>query len=126
MEDQSIIHTKFLLYFFKNMSCLKINYQKSEVLVIGGSEEEQERVAGMLNCNVGSLPIKYLGVWVNDRHMPSHRGTGTTPRSSFRDRSSGAGTTGRNRSHKVKTASKTSSPFLVRRSSIRRSGNSGD
>jgi len=32
----------------------------------------------------------------------------------------------RNRSHSVKTASKTSFPFPVRRSSIRRSGNTGD
>jgi hypothetical protein len=53
------------------MSGLKINYQKSEVLVIGGSEEDQTKVAGMFNCNIGHLPMKYLGVWVSDRHMSS-------------------------------------------------------
>jgi hypothetical protein len=25
----------------------------------------------MLNCNIGSLPLKYLGVWISDKHMSS-------------------------------------------------------
>jgi hypothetical protein len=34
LEEQSILHTKFLLYCFEaDMSRLKINYQKSEVAV---------------------------------------------------------------------------------------------
>jgi hypothetical protein len=69
MDDQSIIHTKFLLYCFENMSGLKINYQKSEVFVLGCSEEEAIRVAQMLNCNTGHLPLRYLGVLVHDRYM---------------------------------------------------------
>jgi hypothetical protein len=43
------------------MSGLKINYQKSEVCVMGCSEEEAKNVAEMLNCNVGQLLAKYLG-----------------------------------------------------------------
>jgi hypothetical protein len=35
MNDQSIIHTKFLLYCFENMSGLKINYQKSKIFALG-------------------------------------------------------------------------------------------
>lgn len=50
-----------LLHCFENVSGLRINYQKSEVLVLGGSENEQIRVAEMLNCKVGSLLIKVLG-----------------------------------------------------------------
>jgi hypothetical protein len=26
-------------------------------------------MAGMLNCQTGRLPMKYLGVWISDRHM---------------------------------------------------------
>jgi hypothetical protein len=63
MDDQSIIHTKFLLYCFENMSGLKINYQKSEVFALGCSEEEVIRVAQMLNCNTGQLPLKYWECW---------------------------------------------------------------
>jgi hypothetical protein len=25
----------------------------------------------MFNCNIGSLPLKYLGVWISDKHMSS-------------------------------------------------------
>jgi hypothetical protein len=69
MDDQSIIYTKFLLYCFENMSGLKINYQKSEVFALGCSEEEMTRVAQMFNCNIGHLPMKYLGVMVHNKHM---------------------------------------------------------
>jgi hypothetical protein len=69
LGDQSIINTKFLLYYFEDMSGLKINYQKSEVLVLGSNEEESTRVAAMFNYNIGQLPMKYLGVMVNNRHM---------------------------------------------------------
>jgi hypothetical protein len=48
-----------------NMACSDLAY----VLVVGGSEEDQTKVVGMFNCNIGHLPMKYLGVWVSDRHM---------------------------------------------------------
>jgi hypothetical protein len=69
MDDQSIIYTKFLLYCFENMSGLKINYQNSEVFALGCSEEEMTRVAQMFNCNIGHLPMKFLGVMVHNKHM---------------------------------------------------------
>jgi hypothetical protein len=69
LDYQTILHAKFLLYCFENMSGLEINYQKSEVLVLGSSEEESNRVAVIFNCKVGQLPIKYLGVMVNNRYM---------------------------------------------------------
>jgi hypothetical protein len=68
-EEQSILYTKFLLNCFEDMSGLKVNYQKSEVMVVGGTEEEQNSIASMFNCNIGSLPMKYLGVMISDRHM---------------------------------------------------------
>jgi hypothetical protein len=65
VEEQSISNVKFLLYCFKNMSGLKINYQKSEVIVLGASKEESSQIARWLNCREGSLPLKYLGVHVS-------------------------------------------------------------
>jgi hypothetical protein len=50
------------------MSRLKINYQ-NEVFVIVVDEEEQQRVANMFNFNVGSLPMKYLGIMISDKHL---------------------------------------------------------
>jgi hypothetical protein len=38
-------------------------------MVVGGTEEEQTNVTQMFDCNTGSLPMKYLGVMINDRNM---------------------------------------------------------
>jgi hypothetical protein len=51
------------------MSGLRINYQKSEVFVLGVDEEEQNRVADLFNCNIGTFPMKYLGVMLSSKHM---------------------------------------------------------
>jgi hypothetical protein len=51
------------------MSGLKINFDKSEVFVTGVTEEEKHRVADMLNCKLGSLPMKYLGLPMSDRPL---------------------------------------------------------
>ena len=69
LDDSSIATAKFLLYCFEAMSGLKINYQKSEVLVLGVDQEEQERVANLLNCEVGSFPMQYLGIPVSNKKL---------------------------------------------------------
>jgi mannosylglycoprotein endo-beta-mannosidase len=69
MDDQTFINTKLLLYCFENMSGLRINYQKSEVFVVDVSKEEAVRIAKIFNCNIGKLPLKYLGVMLHNRYM---------------------------------------------------------
>jgi hypothetical protein len=69
MDDQSVMNIKFILYYFENMSGLKINYDKSEIFVLGCTPEAEHRVAEILNCNVGKFPMKYLGVMVDCKHM---------------------------------------------------------
>jgi hypothetical protein len=61
-SEQSIVTMKFLLYCYEAMSGLKINYEKSELFVVGVEDEERIRVANLFNCKVGSFPTKYLGV----------------------------------------------------------------
>jgi hypothetical protein len=41
---------------------LKINFYKSEVIVVGASKEERAKIANWLNYKEGELPIKYLGI----------------------------------------------------------------
>jgi hypothetical protein len=55
-DEQTFLNTKFLLYCFENMSGLRINYQKSEVFVMGVNIEEQNRVADLFNCYIGTFP----------------------------------------------------------------------
>ena len=60
---------KFLLYCFEWLTGLKINYHKSDMVVFGVDQEEQQRVANILNCKVGALPMQYLGLPISDRHL---------------------------------------------------------
>jgi hypothetical protein len=51
------------------MSGLKINYHKSEVIVFGAEEETKIRIANMLNCKLGGLPMRYLGFSISDKKL---------------------------------------------------------
>lgn len=61
-SDLSITNLKILLYCFEWLSGLKINYHKSEVILFGFSQVEKERKANLLNCKLGALPVRYLGI----------------------------------------------------------------
>lgn len=64
-----IAMVKFLLYCFEEMLGLKINYTKSEVFVVGCDEQEQYRIASLLNCEVGHFLLKYLGIPVAPKKL---------------------------------------------------------
>jgi hypothetical protein len=51
------------------MSGLKINFDKSEVVVTGVPLELQHQAAHMLNCKRGEFPIKYLGLPISDKAL---------------------------------------------------------
>ncbi|KAL6640643.1 hypothetical protein ACP70R_021766 [Stipagrostis hirtigluma subsp. patula] len=68
-DDISIRNVKWILYCFEMLSGLKINYQKSEIFVFGVEIEEQVRIAEIFNCNIGTLPMKYLGIPVTDGNL---------------------------------------------------------
>jgi hypothetical protein len=68
-SDEGIANIKLLLLCFENMSGLKINFDKSEVLVMGVTAREQRRVASMHNCKLGQFPIKYLGLPTSDKAL---------------------------------------------------------
>jgi hypothetical protein len=61
-----IANLKTLLLCFENMSGLKINFDKSEVVVMGVTPAAQQRVANLLNCRHGKFPITYLGLLISD------------------------------------------------------------
>jgi hypothetical protein len=48
--DQGLVNLKFPLICFELLSGRKINYHKSEVIVLGVDQQEQARVANLLNC----------------------------------------------------------------------------
>jgi hypothetical protein len=60
LDDNSLINLKFILIAFEILSGLKINFLKSEVIVMGAPQEVQARVANALNCKQGSFPFRAL------------------------------------------------------------------
>ncbi|XP_073360357.1 uncharacterized protein [Aegilops tauschii subsp. strangulata] len=58
------------------MSGLKINFDKSEVVVLGYSEAEQHRIADNLNCRLASFPISYLGMPLAESRILDRGGLG--------------------------------------------------
>jgi hypothetical protein len=68
-SDRSILNLKLIIYYFEWMSGLKINFHKSEVFVFGAVQQERERMANMLNCSLGTLSMKYLGISISDGRL---------------------------------------------------------
>jgi hypothetical protein len=48
---------------------MKINFHKSEVIVMGVDPVEEARVARLLNCKQGSFPFTYLGFTMSDHKL---------------------------------------------------------
>lgn len=53
---------KWLLYKYEAMSGLKINFDKSKVLLVSQDQQKLVAFSDLLNCAIGGWPIKYLGV----------------------------------------------------------------
>jgi len=65
-EDLEVARNmKLLLYLYEIMSGLKINFSKSEILLINGDDELEVQYSELFNCQIGHFPIKYLGVPVS-------------------------------------------------------------
>jgi hypothetical protein len=60
MEKAS--YMKLLLSLYEHMSRLKINFDKSEILLIGADNKLVVAYAELFNCQIGSFPLQYLGV----------------------------------------------------------------
>jgi hypothetical protein len=48
---------------------MKINFHKSEVIVMGADADEKARVARLLNCKQGKFPFTYLGFTLSDHKL---------------------------------------------------------
>jgi hypothetical protein len=55
-SEEDIKNLKFMLMCFEDMLGLKINFHKSEVIVMGLSDDKQIKTANILNCKRGLSP----------------------------------------------------------------------
>jgi hypothetical protein len=62
-------NVKLMLYIFEKMSGLKISFEKSEIILVGGDNNLATTYADVFNCQIGLFPIKYLGVPVSPSRL---------------------------------------------------------
>jgi hypothetical protein len=61
-DPEKAVNLKLLLYLFELMSGLKIKILKSEIFTINADNETTRFYSDLFNCQVGQLPMKYLGM----------------------------------------------------------------
>jgi hypothetical protein len=66
---EKVRNVKLLLYMFEQLSRLKINFDKSGVLLIGGDNDISLEYADIFNYNISLFPLKYLGVSISARRL---------------------------------------------------------
>ena len=66
---QDAVNMKLLLYIYEMIAGLKINFNKSEVIMINDEENWGQTYAELFNCQIGLFPIKYLGVPVSPSRL---------------------------------------------------------
>ena len=68
-SEKSVTNLKLILYSFEWLSGLTINFHKSDIFVFGVDQSEQEKLADMLNCKLGSWPMRYLSIPISDSRI---------------------------------------------------------
>jgi hypothetical protein len=61
-SESNIQVLRWLSIGFENLSRLKINYSKREIISMNIFEDEGNNLASLFGRNVGTLPISYMGV----------------------------------------------------------------
>ena len=64
-----MVNMKLILSIFEQLSGLKINFHKSELYWFGKAKEMQNEYREIFGCEVGSLPLKYLGIPIHYRKL---------------------------------------------------------
>lgn len=64
---------KYILCLFEQLSGLKINFNKSEVFCIGEAADKAEVFSQIFTCSVGVLPMKYLGIPIDQKRITKKR-----------------------------------------------------
>lgn len=74
-NEQSLLDLRCILLCFQAVSSPKINLNKSELVVCGGSTSGQQLsqvlLSQVLGCKVSQFPIKYLGVPLGAKYKDS-------------------------------------------------------
>lgn len=68
-DEANARNLKFLLCMYEQMSGIKINFEKSEVLMISPDDQKSLEFLVVFKCSIRASPIKYLGVPVSGSRL---------------------------------------------------------
>lgn len=70
---QKAVNMKLILCIFEQLSGLKINFYKSEIVCFGKAVEQEETYWEIFGCEAGSLPFRYLWGTYTSQETPQLR-----------------------------------------------------
>jgi hypothetical protein len=59
---EKALNMKLILCIIEELSGLKINFHKSEIFCFGQAKEVENEYKILFGCEIGSLPLRYLGI----------------------------------------------------------------
>jgi hypothetical protein len=71
---------KTIIYAFEQVSGLKINFHKSNIVCYGRAKESEHQYAELFGCIPGSVPFKYLGIPMHHRKLSNSEWQGVEDR----------------------------------------------
>lgn len=72
---EQLLITRFLLKLLEEVSGLKVNFHKNQLLGIHMEDHSFQREAFILGCQIGQFPIPYLGLPLIDGAISSKTGS---------------------------------------------------
>lgn len=64
---------KLLLTAFEQVSGLKINFHKSELICFGRAQDSLDQYKEIFGCKHGELPLRYLGIPIHFKKIKKRR-----------------------------------------------------
>jgi hypothetical protein len=68
-DIEKALNMKLILCIFEQLSWLKINFHKSKVFCFGKAKDTQEDYRNLFGCELGSFPVRYLGIPIHFRKL---------------------------------------------------------
>jgi hypothetical protein len=66
-DHEKARNLKLILAASEQLSCLKINFLKSELFCFGDAQDSVSDYAELFGCGQGQFPIRYLGIPIHYR-----------------------------------------------------------
>jgi hypothetical protein len=61
-EESHLVNLKGILLWFEQISGMRVNFHKSEIIPMNLSDVEAHDLSHFFSCPLGEFPIKYLGI----------------------------------------------------------------